>query len=43
MERQLALFPQAISEENARMQRLAAALDCVRSRYGEKAVVWGAA
>jgi DNA polymerase-4 len=43
MERQLALFPQAISEENARMQRLASALDCVRSRYGEKAIDWGAA
>lgn len=42
-ERQLALFPQAVSEENARMQRLASALDCVRSRYGEKAIDWGAA
>jgi DNA polymerase-4 len=42
-ERQWALFPQAASEEKVRMQRLASALDRLRARYGENAVVWGAA
>jgi DNA polymerase-4 len=42
-EKQLALFPPAIAEEDARSRRLASALDRVRSRYGEKALVWGAA
>ncbi|HEX9444712.1 MAG TPA: hypothetical protein VGA73_11365 [Candidatus Binatia bacterium] len=42
-EKQLALFPESDSGENAKMRRLAAALDAVRSRYGENAVAWGAA
>jgi len=43
-DKQLALFPKETSEEGVktqRMQNLAAALDRVRSRYGEKAIEWG--
>jgi DNA polymerase-4 len=42
-EKQLALFPEAPSTENSRLQRLASALDRVRLRHGEKAIGWGAA
>ncbi|HEY3302492.1 MAG TPA: hypothetical protein VGL70_03030 [Candidatus Binatia bacterium] len=40
-EKQLPLFPVEPSAESIRMQKLAAALDRVRSRYGEKAIEWG--
>jgi DNA polymerase-4 len=40
-EKQLALFPEEPLAESVRMQKLAAALDRVRSRYGEKAIEWG--
>jgi len=40
-DKQLSLFPEEPSAESCRMQKLAAALDRVRSRYGEKAIEWG--
>jgi hypothetical protein len=42
-DKQLSLFPVEPSAEGVRLQRLASALDRVRSRYGEKAIEWGAA
>jgi DNA polymerase-4 len=39
--KQLSLFPVEPSAESVRLQRLASALDRVRSRYGEKAIEWG--
>ena len=41
--RQLALFPERPPEENLKQQRLAAALDAVRARFGKNAVSWGSA
>ncbi|HTM09640.1 MAG TPA: hypothetical protein VL754_14740 [Verrucomicrobiae bacterium] len=41
--RQLSLFPERRAEEDLKQERLAAALDGVRARYGKDAVVWGSA
>jgi DNA polymerase-4 len=41
--RQLSLFPEQPTEENLKQQRLAAALDSVRARFGKNAVSWGSA
>src|ERR1051325_2161119 len=41
--RQLALFPERPPEESLKQQRLAAALDAVRARFGKNAVSWGSA
>ena len=40
---QLSLFPERPPEENLKQQKLAAALDSVRARFGKNAVVWGSA
>jgi DNA polymerase IV len=41
--RQLSLFAEPPAEENLKQQRLAAALDAVRARFGKNAVAWGSA
>jgi DNA polymerase IV len=41
--RQLSLFPEQPAAENLKQQRLAAALDAVRARFGKNAVGWGSA
>jgi DNA polymerase-4 len=41
--RQLSLFPERPPEESLKQQRLAAALDAVRARFGKNAVSWGSA
>ncbi len=40
---QLSLFPERPPEENLKQQKLAAALDGVRARFGKNAVRWGSA